>query len=466
MSGPLGMGTRPRPRRPLRHVALGLGVAGAMGLGAAATTLATTPPASVTITSRGGIARRGQVVPVSATDPAGWYCQLETSGGGRTTLLTRIVTTSTGVFGSAWLVPRTTTVRRWTLTLTCGSSIANVRLGHGISARQVREVLPPVPPSRVTPDLVDVTSEIGYQSGSIAAGTGIVLGPSGLVVTNNHVIVGATSISAVDLGNDHAYAVGVVGVDVSHDLAVLQLVGAHGLRRAPFGDSSAVVRGSGVSTVGNVGGVGGAPTITSGIITAIDQSIVALDSNSDLAEHLSGLFETNALLQPGDSGGPLVDALGDVIGIDTAALDNSSPSAATNEGFAIPISAALTTARAIINGQASPELALGSDAYTAFLGVQVIPALSGTRHVGVRVVQVLGRSPAARAGLTANDIITAINTDPTAQPPVPTLTITTPTQLAAVLNELHPGASVALTWTGTSAPLTATLVRLGTGPAR
>jgi S1-C subfamily serine protease len=406
------------------------------------------------------------VVRVTATDPAGWYCQLETSGGGRTTALTRIVSTSTGVFASAWLVPRTTTVRTWTLRLTCGTSIVNVRRGHGISAHQVRKVLPPVPPSRVTPDLVDVTSEIGYQSGSIAAGTGIVLGPSGLVVTNNHVIVGATSITAVDLSNRHTYAVRVVGVDVSHDLAVLQLVGAHGLRHAPFGDSSMVVRGSGVSTVGNVGGAGGRPTITSGIITAVDQSVVAVDSSSNLEEHLSGLFETNALMQPGDSGGPLVDALGDVIGIDTAALNNISPSAATNEGFAIPISAALMTARAIIHGQASPELAIGSHAYTAYLGVQVIPAMSGTRHVGVRVVQVLRRSPAARAGLKAKDIITAINTDPTAHPPVPTHKITTPTQLATILNDLHPGASVALTWTGKSAPVTPTLVRLGTGPAR
>ncbi len=455
------------PRSSVRRRLVPLGLVAAVAFGVAPTGLATPRAQRVQITSPGGIARRGAVVRVTATDPAGWYCRLQTSNGVGTMAITPIVPTPGGAFTSGWLVPRRTTVRRWALTVACGTSVANVRLGHDVVAHQVGEVLAPVPPSAVTPAIVDITSQIGYQSGNLAAGTGVVIAASGLVITNNHVIAGSTSINAFDLGNHHNYTrVKVVGVDLSHDLAVLQLVGAHDLRRAPFGDSSKMIRGCGVSTVGNVGGTGGAPTITSGIITALNQSVVAVDSSAHVNEHLSGLFQTNALLQPGDSGGPLVDALGAVVGINTAAVVTSALSGAGNQGFAIPFNQVLATARAIISDQAAPGLAIGPDAHTAYLGIQVVQALSGKTNIGVRVVQVVPGSPAARAGLKANDIITAIDPDPDAKPSGSSRRISTPGQLATILNAVHPGASIVLVWTHNSVPVAPSVITLGTGAAR
>ena len=156
-----------------------------------------------------------------------------------------------------------------------------------------------------------------------------------------------------------------------------------------------------------------------------------MDSSAHVNEHLSGLFQTNALLQPGDSGGPLVDALGAVVGINTAAVVTSALSGAGNQGFAIPFNQVLATAREIISDQAAPGLAIGPDAHTAYLGIQVVQAVSGKTNIGVRVVQVVPGSPAARAGLKANDIITAIDPGPDATPSGSSRKISTPAFCAA-----------------------------------
>jgi len=443
----------------IRWTAIPLGTACAAGLMMAATGIATAPAGSVAITSPGSVVHRGQFVPISATAPAGWFCRVGTSDGRHTSALTGIVATPGGSLTSGWLVPRTTRVRNWTLTVACGTSPSAVRLGQVRAASQRRVVLAPVPASRITPAIVDITAALGYQSGSYAAGTGIVISPSGLVLTNNHVIAGSTSIGAVDLANHRSYHARVVGIDLPGDLAVLQLAGAHGLRRAPFGNSAFAVRGGGVSAVGNVGGRGGAPTITSGIITAVNQAIQATDSASHTTEHLTGLLETNALLQPGDSGGPLVDAAGSVIGIDTAAAGGGSSDRA---GFAIPFTPALTIEQTIVSGTPMTGLAIGSEAYTGFLGVQVV---AGTPR-GARIVQVEHGSPAGRAGLRAGETITAINSEPTASPATPAHPIATTGQLTALLGHLHPGIVVAVTLTGPNAPKTPVLVTLGVGAAR
>ena len=176
--------------------------------------------------------------------------------------------------------------------------------------------------AKVDPGLVDVNVTLNYQ-GESAAGTGQVLTSSGLVLTNNHVIDEATTISAVDLGNGRTYTASVVGYDRTGDLAVIQLHGASGLSTVSIGNSSKVAVGDAIVAIGNAGGVGGTPSVASGTVTTLNQAITASDDNGGNSEQLTGLIEVNANIEPGDSGGPLVNTAGQVVGIDTAA--SSSP---------------------------------------------------------------------------------------------------------------------------------------------
>ena len=168
------------------------------------------------------------------------------------------------------------------------------------------------------PALVDVTSTLGYQQAE-SLGTGLVLTSNGEILTNNHVIEGATSIKVTDIGNGHSYRAKVVGYDQTKDIAVLQLQGASGLKTVKLGNSSTAAVGQKVVALGNARGKGGTPSVATGQITGLDASITASDEGSGTTEQLTGLINHNAPIQPGDSGGPLVNPAGQVIGIDTAA---------------------------------------------------------------------------------------------------------------------------------------------------
>ena len=325
--------------------------------------------------------------------------------------------------------------------------------------------------SRVDPAIVDVTSTLGYQNAT-AKGTGIVLTSNGEILTNNHVINGATSVSVTDVGNGKTYKATVVGYNESHDIAVLQLSGASGLTTATTGDSSTVQVGDKVVALGNAGGVGGTPSVAAGSVTALNQSITASDEGSGTSEQLSGLIETNADIQAGDSGGPLVNSHGQVIGIDTAASsgyqfggsglggngngfgDNGSSSsgqASTTQGFTIPINTALSIARQIEAGQASSTVHIGE---TAFLGVGIASSdqQSGT---GVTIAGAQSGTPAADAGLTAGDVITSVAGQ----------TVSSGTSIQQVLERYHPGDKVSIAWTDTSGQSHTATVTLATGPA-
>src|SRR5262249_55969418 len=190
--------------------------------------------------------------------------------------------------------------------------------------------------AKVAPALVDINVTFGYK-GAQGAGTGIVLTSKGEVITNNHVINGATKISVTDIGNGKTYSANVVGYDASHDIAVLQLQGASGLTTAKIGDSSQAAVGQSVVAIGNAGGTGGTPSNAGGSITDLNQSITASDDLGGTSEQLSGLIQVNADIQPGDSGGSLVNTSGEVIGIDTAASQGYSLQSTGNQGYAIPI---------------------------------------------------------------------------------------------------------------------------------
>ncbi len=320
--------------------------------------------------------------------------------------------------------------------------------------------------SKVDPGLVDINTSLGYQSEE-AAGTGIVLSSSGEILTNNHVIDGATSISVTDVGNHKTYSASVVGYDRSKDIAVLQLHNASGLQTASVGNSANLSVGQQVVGVGNAGGTGGTPSYAGGTITALNQSITASDEGDGTSEQLSGLIQTNANIQAGDSGGALVDTSGDVVGVDTAAsagFSFQSNGSNGDEGFAIPIATATSIAKQIEAGTASSTVHIGE---TAFLGVEVEDASqasggpfgygsgSGNQSEnGAVVAGVVTSSPAQEAGLAEGDVITSVNGT----------SVGSADALTRSLEPFHPGNKVTLGWTDSSGNSQHATVQLTSGP--
>src|SRR5689334_13423839 len=194
---------------------------------------------------------------------------------------------------------------------------------------------------QVEPGVVDVTSNLQYLQ-ETAKGTGFVIdAANGLVLTNNHVIDQATSVTVTLVTSGKTYPARILGYDADDDVALLQVRGA-ALTAVRTGDSSLVDVGMPVLAIGNEGGQGGAPTVAPGVISSLGRTIVASDQSSGLTETLHGMLQTSADIRPGDSGGPLADASGRVIGIDTAAGGNIVYS-----GYAIPINQAMPIARQI-----------------------------------------------------------------------------------------------------------------------
>jgi S1-C subfamily serine protease len=206
---------------------------------------------------------------------------------------------------------------------------------------------------KVTPALVDVEAEIG-SLGVGSAGTGIVLSPSGDVLTNNHVINGASSVEVISIENGRRYRASVLGYDRIHDIAVLRAPGVSRLPTAAIGDSATARVGDPVMAIGNAGGGGGKPSNARGTVTALNSSITTSDELSGSTEQLSGLIQVAADIRPGDSGGPLLNADGDVVGVNTAASVSFKYQTSNGTGFAIPINDAVTIARAIQAGWTKP----------------------------------------------------------------------------------------------------------------
>jgi S1-C subfamily serine protease len=301
--------------------------------------------------------------------------------------------------------------------------------------------------------VVDINTTLGYEGGS-AAGTGVVLNSSGEILTNNHVVAGATSISVTDVGNGRTYAATVVGTDRTDDIAVVQLTGASGLKTVALGDSTNMAVGDAVSAVGNAGGVGGTPSVATGTVTALGQSITASDQGGGSSEQLTGLVETNAAIQAGDSGGPLVNSSGQVIAIDTAASSGFRFQSGGNQGFAIPINHASTIAKQIEAGHSSATVHLG--AY-GFLGVQVQASSAspdGSSNPGALVTGVESGSPAQQAGLAGGDTVVSLGSQ----------TVDSASTLTNLMQGYHPGDHVQLGWVDGAGQQHTATVTLATGP--
>jgi S1-C subfamily serine protease len=344
---------------------------------------------------------------------------------------------------------------------------------------------------RVDPALVDVVSTLGDQ-GASAAGTGIVLTSNGTVLTNNHVIRGATSIKVTDVGNGRTYTAKVVGYDASKDVAVIQLQNASGLTTANLGDSSSVQAGDAVTALGNAGGKGGTPSVATGAVTALNQGITASDEGSGVnSEQLTGLIETNADIQPGDSGGALVNSFGQVIGMNTAASSGtqfqSESGQSAAQAYAIPIDNAETIAKQVEAGQGSSTVHIGA---TAFLGIETDGSNSGSgsgsgsgdsggfggfggfsggfggqgdgsgsngsgTSNGVTIAGALSGSAAANAGLTAGDTITAVGGQ----------AVSSASDIQQALVKYHPGDKISVNWVDQNGQSQTATVTLASGPA-
>jgi S1-C subfamily serine protease len=359
--------------------------------------------------------------------------------------------------------------------------------------------------SKVSPGIVDVISTPSYSAaGGQLEGTGMILSRSGLVLTNNHVVEGTSHVTAKIANTGQTYSVTVLGTDDVDDVALLQLNGAANLKTVPLGNSNGVQVGAPVVALGNAEGEDGAPTIVTGKVTHLNQSINATDAGAGTTENLHGMLETNAPIVPGDSGGALANTQGQVIGMNTAAQTAANAGGTgTSQGFAIPINRALSIASQIAGGHATSDIQIG---LPAFLGVTVASAKSGPStstspatqlqqlrqnanqsgfgsfgggtgsssgaclstdtpsvpssyaHVssGALIGGVLCETPADSAGMTGGTVITSIDGQ----------AVSSPAALTKVLTKYHPGNTISVTWTATSGQQHTSSLKLTSGPAK
>jgi S1-C subfamily serine protease len=315
---------------------------------------------------------------------------------------------------------------------------------------------------KVDPGLVDITTTFAGASGT-AEGTGMILSSNGLVLTNNHVVEDAATVSVRDVANNTTYTGTVVGYDLTDDVALVQLQDAKGLTTIRTANSDKVTSGEKIVGIGNAEGLGGTPSFVAGNVVALDQAITAGDeTNPAGSERLSGLIEVNAAIQPGDSGGPLVNQKGEVVGMDTAGSDLNggfgfiSGGSANDRGYAIPINTALAIATSIENDNAGSGIHVGA---TAFLGVEFVSATGAggpNAASGVTIAGTVVGTPAQKAGLAAGDVITSINGQ----------AATTGSDLQAILLTLKPGDTIHLNYLNVNGTPHTVKVTLASGPAQ
>jgi Do/DeqQ family serine protease len=321
-----------------------------------------------------------------------------------------------------------------------GSAAALVATAVGFIAAEA-QVTPPAPPpamaalpgttnisdvaERVVDSVVNVSSTQTITSGPAAfdpffsnpfspgfgdvdprmaqsMGSGVVVSADGRVLTNAHVINGADTITVtLHDGSDHKAR--VIGTDPKADLAVLQLEGKlPALRPLPFGDSAKLRLGEVVLAVGNPFGVGQA--VTMGIVSATGRAF-------NVAQY-EDFIQTDAAINPGNSGGALVNLRGELIGINTAILSRSG--GYQGIGFAIPSNMARSIADMLVKDGRVSRGFLG--VHIAPLGDDIAAKLKATPRSGVLIAQVDPSGPAAKAGLTDNTIVTAIDGAPVTEP--------------------------------------------------
>ncbi|MEU0268677.1 trypsin-like peptidase domain-containing protein [Nocardioides sp. NPDC006303] len=286
--------------------------------------------------------------------------------------------------------------------------------------------------------VVLINTTVGYGTGQ-GAGTGLTITGDGIVVTNHHVVEGATSIGVTDPTTGETYAATVLGYDDVHDVAVLQLEDASGLSRVAT-DRDAATRGEEVTAVGNAEGQG---SLSAADGTVTDPSTaITVDNEDGTAAELSDLIQTDADVVSGDSGGALLDEDGEVIGMNVAATSGS----AEISGYAIPIDTVLDIAAQILAGEESGDVEIGGSA--AALGVQVDTTRS------TLVVGVVEDGAAEAAGVTEGSTITSVGGT----------AVASIDDITSVLGGHEPGDEISVSWTDAAGEAHTAAVTLGEGP--
>ncbi len=310
--------------------------------------------------------------------------------------------------------------------------------------------------ARVSPAIVDINTTLGSSQ---AAGTGMLISSTGEILTNNHVVSGSTSITITVEGQSSTFTAHVVGVDVSQDVAVIQIdQSVSGLPTVTFADSSSLQVGDTVVTLGNALGQGGAPHVTQGQVTALNQTTTASEGAGS-AETLSGMIQSDAVIYQGDSGGALVNTSSQVVGMITAGEAQGFRSAASSTGYAIASNTAIGVANRIRAHEQAADLTYGQVGYLG-VAVQSIDA-SGASQLGLNVssgalvsAAPLSGTPAASAGITRGSVITKVGGS----------SVTSADTLGTAVKSHKPGDRVSVAWVNTSGSHTATVTLGGVNP--
>jgi S1-C subfamily serine protease len=322
------------------------------------------------------------------------------------------------------------------------AAVAALTTAAGLTSGAYAHSKTTAPSPSPTKGVVLVETNLAYE-GSQAAGTGIVLTSNGEVLTNNHVIRGATTINVIVPSTRKTYTASVVGYDISDDIALLKLSGASKLATATLGNSTKLAIGQLTRAVGNANG-GGKLVLTTGKVTGLNRAITVQNDDGTTAQ-LAGLVETSARLVPGDSGGPLLNAKGQVIAVDAAGSPNYQLQA--SDGYAIPINKAVSLTRQMVAGKASPLVHIGK---TAFLGISVGQAPEG----GVSVQSVVPGGAAEGAGIERGDIVTSLDGQ----------TVNSLDDLRNALFTHHPGDTITLGYIDVLGDQTQATITLADGP--
>lgn len=413
--GALPPAPAPRKRGALGRVGLVMGSLAAVGILAASTGLLTPAVSPVGSSGTGGLP--------TATAPANPAGQSGSSGQSGTSQSGQAGTGQSGTSqsGSAQ-----------------GSGTASTSTKSNATAAQTKGVV-----------LIDTTMTNGQ-----AAGSGMVIGSDGLVLTNYHVVQGSTSVKVTVVASDKNYTAKVVGHDATNDVALLQLEGASGLDTVSF-DNDPVTQGENVVAVGNAEGQGYL-SAAAGQITDTSATVTVSNDSATGTETLKDVYETNAQAQPGDSGGPLFDTQNEVTGMTTAGQQtfagpgsrsgrSGTGTATTVASYAIPIAKALAIVKTIEGGTSSGTVVVGANPY---LGITVSSR-------GGAVVQTVGSdTPAAKAGLTAGSEITALGGK----------SVTSQAAVASALAGHNPGETISMSWTDAQGADHTADVTLGSSP--